>query len=390
MRTFLTPVLAGLLAAAGITALAGPASSAPSCRGQAATIVGTSGDDDLSGNPLLADVVYLGAGNDTYRGDSSDDVICGGKGKDLISGGGGNDTVIGGAGKDRIGGADGNDRVLGGTGNDTVVEAAGDDKLAGGDGKDLLTYVNVTVGITVDGATATITGAGNDEYGQFELVRGTTQVDTMTGGPAKDAFDGLRGADTITGGGGEDLLIGHDATLRGGAGGDILEPYGGTAYGEGDVDLLRLRKGATGHGGVGNDHIDFGKGGGSGFGEAGNDLFGLVSRKTGGRIDGGKGANGLNLQKVKTGALINLAAGTARWKGGDLTLARLNLVRGSRGDDRITGTGGRDYLDGKAGDDVLRGLGDNDLLSGSKGFDRADGGPGGDICDAEVEVACEI
>src|SRR3954447_10167990 len=101
MRTFVTTIIASLLAAVGLTAAAGPSHAAPICRGQTATIVGTSGDDDLSGSPLLTDVVWLGAGNDTYSGDSSNDVICGGKGKDLISGGAGDDIVAGGSGKDR-------------------------------------------------------------------------------------------------------------------------------------------------------------------------------------------------------------------------------------------------------------------------------------------------
>lgn len=89
------------------------------CHGQVATIVGTTGADELSGT-------------------SKPDVIVGLGGDDVISGLGGNDTVCGDGGNDRLVGGPGDDGLLGGAGNDTVIGGAGVDSMYGGMGVDLL------------------------------------------------------------------------------------------------------------------------------------------------------------------------------------------------------------------------------------------------------------
>ena len=58
---------------------------APPCDGQAATIVGTNGDDVLNGTAVKDVIVGLN-GNDTINGDLGDDLICGGKGNDTLTG----------------------------------------------------------------------------------------------------------------------------------------------------------------------------------------------------------------------------------------------------------------------------------------------------------------
>ena len=98
------------------------------CRGQAATIVGTSGNDRLTGTSGADVIVGLG-GNDTINGAGGNDVICGGSGTDVINTGGGDDYANGGSG---------NDKVKGDVGNDTLIGGAGADEVAGGDGNDLL------------------------------------------------------------------------------------------------------------------------------------------------------------------------------------------------------------------------------------------------------------
>ena len=80
------------------------------CGGQAATIVGTSGDDTLVGLDLPDVIVGLG-GNDVVRGGSADDILCGGRGRDKIKGNKGADLMIGGPGVDRCVGGPGRDRV---------------------------------------------------------------------------------------------------------------------------------------------------------------------------------------------------------------------------------------------------------------------------------------
>lgn len=92
------------------------------------TIVGTAGDDLLTGTPG-PDVIFGGGGVDRIAGVGGDDVICGGDGNDFLSGGDGNDTLYGDAG---------NDQLSGGAGTDTLFGSAGTDQLAGGDGVDQL------------------------------------------------------------------------------------------------------------------------------------------------------------------------------------------------------------------------------------------------------------
>ncbi|GEO39706.1 hypothetical protein SAE02_38540 [Skermanella aerolata] len=60
----------------------------------AATIVATSGDEDLDMTGSTANItVNLGSGDDTFTGGSGNDTITGGNGQDIIRGGAGNDTI---------------------------------------------------------------------------------------------------------------------------------------------------------------------------------------------------------------------------------------------------------------------------------------------------------
>jgi Ca2+-binding RTX toxin-like protein len=109
---------------------------APSCRGQAATVMGTSGADTLTGTAGPDVIVGLG-GADTLSGLGGDDRLCGGAGKDGIKGG---------AGADRMSGNKGRDRLSGGTGNDKLNGGPGFDRCAGGAGVDALTRCEVIIG----------------------------------------------------------------------------------------------------------------------------------------------------------------------------------------------------------------------------------------------------
>lgn len=116
------------------------------CAGQAATILGTEGDDDIDGTPG-PDVIHGLGGSDRIHGLGGDDVICGGDGDDRLFGEDGNDILDGG---------NGNDRLLGGNGNDTMRGGAGDDRLRGNDGDDVM---DGGIGIDIcDGDTGTDSG----------------------------------------------------------------------------------------------------------------------------------------------------------------------------------------------------------------------------------------
>ena len=71
------------------------AAPVPTCEGEAATIVGTSGDDILIGTN--GDDVIVGLeGNDQIEGGAGHDILCGSFGDDTMIGGTGNDVLLGG------------------------------------------------------------------------------------------------------------------------------------------------------------------------------------------------------------------------------------------------------------------------------------------------------
>jgi len=116
------------------------------CASFPVTIIGTSGDDNITGTSG-ADVISSLAGNDTVYGGAGDDRVCSGSG---------NDIVFGQDGVDRIYGSSGNDTLDGGLGNDVVNGGGGNDTISGGAGNDLL-YGGVKIDVC-DGGSGTDTG----------------------------------------------------------------------------------------------------------------------------------------------------------------------------------------------------------------------------------------
>jgi len=102
------------------------AGNIPTCRGQQATMWGTSADDMLIGTNQRDVIVGLG-GNDVIRGLGGNDLICAGAGNDRVQGGAGRDLVFGQGGRDRLFGQGGNDRLHGGGGRDFCNGGPGKD-----------------------------------------------------------------------------------------------------------------------------------------------------------------------------------------------------------------------------------------------------------------------
>jgi CSLREA domain-containing protein len=101
--------------------------AAVTCKGKAATIVGTPGNDVLVGT-AARDIVSALAGKDKVKTKGGKDLVCAGKGKDRVRGGGGNDKLLGQGGNDRLKGAGGNDKLRGGKGKDRCNGGPGTDK----------------------------------------------------------------------------------------------------------------------------------------------------------------------------------------------------------------------------------------------------------------------
>ena len=105
------------------------------CRGTAATILGTANADVLRGTPAR-DVIVAFAGNDTIYAFGGRDLICGNRGADLVGAGPRADVVVGGPGNDRVRGRGGSDRLIGNNNNDVLRGNRGNDVMRGGLGTD--------------------------------------------------------------------------------------------------------------------------------------------------------------------------------------------------------------------------------------------------------------
>jgi Ca2+-binding RTX toxin-like protein len=148
----------------------------------------------------------------------------------------------------------------------------------------------------------------------------------------------------------------------------------------GDADVL-----ITGNpaivlfGGDDDDVLSVGGGMGTGapgagatvLGEAGADL--LLGATGGSAFDGGAGIDELDFGAAESLVLADLGAGRVDHQGGGAdSLAAIENLTGSPGDDRIVGDAVANVLRGGAGDDRLQGLGGDDTLVGGAGTDTVD------------------
>ncbi|MEO0804141.1 MAG: DUF4347 domain-containing protein, partial [Cyanobacteria bacterium J06642_2] len=163
---------------------------------QLPSIVGTEGDDRLTGddgeNTIDAlggnDLVFAGGGNDTVSAGSGDDRVFADEGNDLIWGGLGEDKIFAQAGNDRISGGEDADSIFASTGDDVLSGDEGDDLLLGGDGNDILMGVtgnDVILGgdgsdiIVFGNGDGTDTVIGFSEEDSIGLVEGELTFDDL-------------------------------------------------------------------------------------------------------------------------------------------------------------------------------------------------------------------
>ncbi len=383
------------------------------------TASGGEGADSLdggAGNDLLngdggADTLIGGAGANTLNGGLGDDLLTLGADTlaDVVNGGGGLDTLIasfagsgalamagampglvtvtqGGAtiltmnGVDavQLTGAAGNDTLTGGNLADTLDGGAGVDLLQGGLGNDLLVSLNNQGADTLDGGggvdlarvargSATIAfglnlgAGGNHTLADGTVLLGIERVN-FAAGSGDDVLRGGALADTLSGGGGANSLMGMQ-------GDDLLE----AGFGAGADTLL---------GGAGNDTLtSFESGAHLLLGEAGDAdqiTFSRFSVTEAFRFDltlagaqtlpGGETLSGFERGNLNGGAGADTLTGAALSD----TLAGGNgndVLSGGGGDDSLAGDGGSDSLSGGAGADTLHGSDGNDTMAGGAGAD---------------------
>lgn len=173
-------------------------------------------DDYVLNRGTMNGIVELGAGNDVYFGE-------GGLRTGEVYGGSGDDLIIGGSSAEALFGDAGSDRISGGVGDDYIAGGAGNDALEGGAGLDTVSYLDSSIGLTIDLNLGSATGsAETDRISGFEDVMGSGQADIIRGSSSSNILFGARGDDRLEGRNGNDSLIGGrgDDTVDGGWGDD--------------------------------------------------------------------------------------------------------------------------------------------------------------------------
>jgi Ca2+-binding RTX toxin-like protein len=323
---------------------------------------------------------------------------------------GGNDVVVSDAPALTLNGGDGDDTLTGpgpingGPGNDTLNPTTPATPVDGGanppTGADRVSYERVASPLTLQydgsgsgvivngtprvvGIEELVGGAGNDAM----IGDGNTNV--MSGGPGDDTIDGHGGIDDLDGGPGSDT-----ASYASESAGVVVSLGAGTGGPSGAVDVLRNFEGATGGSGndvvagtdasehfslgAGDDQVNAGGGNDIVEGGDGNDL--LRGGEGSDVLAGGAGSDTVTYDERTSGepVTVSLAAGTGGSAGENDALSAVEDVVATPGPDSLTGDDGPNGLFGGGGRDDINGLGGDDRLYGGDARDTIDGGPGRD------------
>jgi hypothetical protein len=144
-----------------------------------------------------------------------------------LFGEGGADTLVGGPESDTLAGGDGDDQLLAGPGDDYLSGGAGADVLSGGGGLDEVSYggeepLRLSIG---DGPNDGASGEGDDIRGDVEGLTGGRGEDVLVGDDDPNRLIAYGGHDVLRGEGGSDHLIGWNDgdELDAGSGRDRVE-----------------------------------------------------------------------------------------------------------------------------------------------------------------------
>jgi hypothetical protein len=156
------------------------------------------------------------------RGGAGADRLEAGPGASALFGEGGADVLVGSPEHDGIYGGDGDDELLAGGGNDYLSGDGGADVLSGGPGLDEVTYgatepLRLSIG---DGPNDGAAGEGDDIRNDVEGLTGGRGDDVLIGNAEANRLIAYGGHDVLRGEGGPDLLIGWGD-------GDELDPGAG-------------------------------------------------------------------------------------------------------------------------------------------------------------------
>lgn len=216
------------------------------------------------------------------------------------------------------------------------------------------------------------------------------------------------GNDTVSGGGGNDVIVGGegagDDSYFGGTGFDLIRYTSATAAIRVDLNAgTASSRFANQDAGIGNDRLNGIEAavGGSGddvliggsvanvlIGEDGDDT--LQGRGGSDTLDGGEGRDTASFADSSGSVVVTLSGGNVVYAtvGGlkDDRLRNIENLLGGPSGDRLTGDGLDNVLNGNAGDDTLAGGGGTDTLIGASGKDLLKGGAGSDVLFGDVGV----
>jgi Ca2+-binding RTX toxin-like protein len=319
-----------------------------------------------------------------------------------ISAGGGLDVID-------VSGHTSADTVDAGAGDDIVhvgSDFASDASLDGGSGTDWLIILASSTDVTYtlnSGVTQ-----------NFENVRTAYGDDVVTGDSSANILEGWGGADTLTGGDGDDELYGYvkqnpqgvtdgvdklyggagDDILKGGAGDDLLDGGAGRDVLSGEGEAVTTADASYDNGGVDGSDTFVTRAGDGGSSEAtadvitdftdGSDLIGLDGL-TFGQLTIMQGTGDYasdTIVKYGTEFLFviqNVAASNVTYLDMTSTSTDPLTLSGSGSDDILLGGSGNDTITSGAGSDVLLGYaGDDTMTIDGSGDKTVDGGPGTD------------
>jgi Ca2+-binding RTX toxin-like protein len=368
-------------------------------------------------------------GNDTIEGGAAADVLIGGAGNDLIDGGDANDTISGGRGADQVSGGAGDDIFYMGQQAGPLWTEANDgaDVIDGGSGTDEISFfeywgaaveADLAAGTLLDSAGGSASFAGIENFTGGTLddhILGDDGANSLSGGAGEDVIDGRGGDDQIfgsttwgqldtgnqlyggdgndvvTGSGGDDLLSGGagNDTLLGGSGRDSYlfaeTPTGANA------DVIGTWEFVSGTDQIHLDAAVMAQLGANGAFVAGDDRFYAAAGASGGHDAGDRvvydttsgrlyyDADGSGAAAAQLIATIDSAPGLAATDIVVLNGTPSGFINGTEGNDSLVGGPGNDTINGLGGNDTLVGNGGDDFLHGGLGSDSLDGGVGDDI-----------
>ncbi len=265
---------------------------------------------------------------------------------DYYIGNGQNNNFVGRNGNDILKGGGGVDVLLGGEGNDILYADNFDVSLTGDNGIDSLDFTdNLTQAISI------VLGVGASNTGYFYGLASGTSMTSITDLTNSVLISGI---ENITGGAGDDIIIGNSLT-------NIVS------------------------GGIGADQL---------FGMGGNDVIYFTKGDT--VLDGGTGFDLVDLTNFQNAIKVNLGLSTTQiiYSGADsvegVVVKNFEDITAGIGNDTISGTSAQNFIKAGAGNDIINGLGGTDVINGEFGNDTifynggesvADGGVGIDILD---------